>query len=96
MDCYPIICLEIEKCFLKNITKKQFALSCYKFLLFNKSTYIFDKYPEKIKLALRISGLWETETSIGLTTKIYINDYPSNYLNQLVNPSTVKLSNTTC
>jgi hypothetical protein len=63
---------------------------------------MFDKYPEKIKLALRISGLWETETSIGLTTKIYVNDYPStnpNYLNNMnhiVNPSTVKLSNTTC
>lgn len=94
---------EIEETILKNITKKQFALSCYKFLLFNKSTYIFDKYPEKIKLALRISGLWETESSIGLTTKIYINDYPSSHTshtstnhNHTLNPSTVKLSNTTC
>ena len=76
----------LEETILKNITKKQMILSCYKFLLFNKSTYIFDKYPDKVKLAIRISGLWETEASIGLTTKIYVNDYPS----------TVKLSNTIC
>ena len=76
----------LEENVLKGITKKQIVLSCYKFLLFNKSTYIFDKYPEKIKLAIRISGLWETDTTIGLTTKIYVNDYPS----------TVKLSNTVC
>lgn len=90
---------DLEENILKNITKKQFSLSCYKFLLFNKSTYIFDKYPEKINLVLRISGLWETEASIGLTTKIYVNDYPStntHYLNHTLNPSTVKLSNTTC
>ena len=76
----------LEEKILKNITKKQIVLSCYKFLLFNKNAYVFDKYPEKVKLAVRISGLWETETTIGLTTKIYVNDYPS----------TVKLSNITC
>lgn len=76
----------LEESILKNIIKKQCVLSCYKFLLFNKSNYIFDKYPESVKLAIRISGLWETETTIGLTTKIYVNDYPS----------TVKLSNTIC
>ena len=76
----------LEEAILKNIIKKQFVLSCYKFLLFNKSNYVFDKYPESIKLAIRISGLWETESTIGLTTKIYVNDYPS----------TVKLSNTIC
>jgi hypothetical protein len=87
----------LEEYILK-ISKKQPVLSCYKFLIFNKNNYIFDKYPEKIKLALRISGLWETETSIGLTTKIYVNDNPTNHQHQnlLVNPSTVKLSNTTC
>jgi hypothetical protein len=86
----------LEEHILKNISKKQTVLSCYKFLIFNKNNYVFDKYPEKIKLALRISGLWETETSIGLTSKIYINDN-QNYGNHiLVNPSTVKLSNTTC
>lgn len=76
----------LEESILKKITKKQFVLSCYKFLLFNKSTYVFEKYPEKIQLAIRISGLWETDSTIGLTTKIYLNDYPS----------TVKLSNTIC
>jgi hypothetical protein len=91
----------LEEHILKNISKKQPVLSCYKFLIFNKNNYVFDKYPEKIKLALRISGLWETEASIGLTTKIYVNDNPTNHQhhqhqNLLVNPSTVKLSNTTC
>ena len=76
----------LEEAILKNIIKKQIVLSCYKFLLFNKSTYVFDKYPETVKLAIRISGLWETESTVGLTTKIYVNDYPS----------TVKLSNTIC
>ena len=78
---------EFEKNILTNINiHKQNIYSCHKYLLFNKSTYIMDKMPTKINLVIRISGLWETDTSIGLTTKIYINDYPS----------TVKLSNITC
>jgi len=72
---------------LNNInSNKQPVYSCYKYLIFNKSTYLFDKLPETINLSLRISGLWESDTTIGLTTKIYINDHPS----------TVKLSNITC
>jgi hypothetical protein len=63
----------LEESILKNITKKQITLSCYKFLLYNKSLYIFDKYPQKINLSLRLSGLWETDTTIGLTTKITVN-----------------------
>jgi hypothetical protein len=35
--------------YLKNIAKKQITLSCYKFLLYHKSVYGFDKYPEKVK-----------------------------------------------
>ena len=64
---------DLEESILKNITKKQITLSCYKFLLYNKSLYIFDKYPQTIKLSLRLSGLWETDTTIGLTTKITVN-----------------------
>lgn len=63
----------LEENILKNITKKQITLSCYKFLLYNKSIFMFDKYPQKIQLSLRLSGLWETETTIGLTTKITVN-----------------------
>ena len=63
----------LEENILKNIAKKQITLSCYKFLLFNKTTYIFDKYPQTIKLSLRLSGLWETDSTIGLTTKITVN-----------------------
>ena len=64
---------DLEESILKNITKNQITLSCYKFLLYNKSLYIFDKYPQTIKLSLRLSGLWETDTTIGLTTKITVN-----------------------
>jgi len=63
----------LEESVVKNISKKQVVLSCYKFLLFNKSTYLYDTYPQVIKLSLRLSGLWETETTIGLTTKITSN-----------------------
>jgi hypothetical protein len=78
---------ELEKNILKNVnSNKQVIYSCYKYLVFNKSTYMFDKIPETINLSLRLSGLWESDTTIGLTTKIYVNDYPS----------TVKLSNITC
>ena len=63
----------LEECILKNIAKKQITLSCYKFLLYNKSTYLFDKCPQKIQLSLRLSGLWETDATIGLTTKITVN-----------------------
>lgn len=63
----------LEENVLKNISKKQITLSCYKFLLFNKTSYVFDKYPQTIKLSLRLSGLWETETTIGLTTKLTVN-----------------------
>jgi hypothetical protein len=63
----------LEENVLKNIAKKQITLSCYKFLLYNKALYIFDKCPQTIKLSLRLSGLWETETTIGLTTKLTIN-----------------------
>jgi len=61
----------LEENIIKKITTtcKQNS-SCYKYLTFNKLSYIYDKYPEKINLILRISGLWETNTSIGITSKI--------------------------
>jgi hypothetical protein len=60
----------LEERIIKVISTKQNSLCCYKYLTFNKLSYNYDKYPEKINLILRISGLWETNTSIGLTTKI--------------------------
>jgi len=60
----------LEEKIIKPISLKQNSLSCYKYLTFNKLSYMYDKLPEKIRLIVRISGLWETNTSIGLTTKI--------------------------
>jgi hypothetical protein len=60
----------LEENIIKSVSYKQNSLSCYKYLTFNKLSYIYDKYPEKINLILRISGLWETNTCIGITTKI--------------------------
>lgn len=60
----------LEEIIIKSVSSKQNSLSCYKYLTFNKLSYIYDKYPEKINLILRISGLWETTTCIGITTKI--------------------------
>lgn len=42
---------------------------------FSKNTYIYNYYPENIKMYVRISGVWESDTHIGVTSKIYI--YPS-------------------
>jgi len=60
----------LEERIIKSVSPKQNSLSCYKYLTFNKLSYVYDKYPEKIMLILRISGLWETNTCIGITTKI--------------------------
>jgi hypothetical protein len=49
-----------------------------KTLLYNKcskNTYIYNYYPENIKMFVRISGVWESDTHIGVTSKLYI--YPS-------------------
>ena len=60
----------LEERIIKSVSTKQNSLSCYKYLTFNKLSYMYDKYPEKLNLILRISGLWETNTCIGITTKI--------------------------
>jgi len=60
----------LEERIINVISTKPNSLSCYKYLSFNKLSYVYDKQPENVRLILRISGLWETNASIGLTTKI--------------------------
>jgi hypothetical protein len=67
---------EIENALLvkmNQLINKQIVLSCYKFLLIHKNIYTYNEYPTNIKLFLRISGIWESDTQIGLTTKLFIH-----------------------
>jgi hypothetical protein len=52
---------------------KQIMLSLYNTILHNNTIYVNDIKNNKIRLYIRISGLWETETHIGLTIKLSIN-----------------------
>jgi len=58
---------------MNKIINKQVMMSCYKFLLIHKNVYTYNEYPTNIKLFLRISGIWESDTQIGLTTKLFIH-----------------------
>ena len=58
---------------MNQLINKQIVLSCYKFLLIHKNVYTYNDYPTNIKLFLRISGIWESDTQIGLTTKLFIH-----------------------
>jgi hypothetical protein len=58
---------------MNQLINKQIMLSCYKFLLIHKNIYTYNEYPTNIKLYLRISGIWESDTQIGLTTKLFIH-----------------------
>ena len=58
---------------MNQLINKQIILSCYKFLLIHKNVYTYNEYPTNIKLFLRISGIWESDTQIGLTTKLFIH-----------------------
>jgi hypothetical protein len=63
---------------LSNINKiinKQYVLSSHKYILNNILTYTYNYKPTNIKLFLRISGIWESDTQYGLITKIH--HYPS-------------------
>ena len=55
---------------LNKYTQKQINLSCFKYLTHNKTVYTFNE--PTIKVCLRISGIWESDTHIGLTSKLTI------------------------
>ncbi len=52
---------------------KSVILSLYNTILHNNTIYVNDIKNNKIRLYIRISGIWETETHIGLTIKLSIN-----------------------
>jgi len=60
---------------LGKVNNKQSLLFSQKLLSNNLIIYNYSYKPENIKLYLRISGLWESDTQYGLITKIH--HYPS-------------------
>ena len=70
--------LEIEKTILTNlnrIVKKSISLNCVFDLRNKKHLFIFHQQPDIRYLSLKISGVWENETSIGIIYKLFY--YPS-------------------
>jgi hypothetical protein len=70
------VCLEKLKVFekslleqLNHITNKKISLSFHKYV--NKLIYTSGN--PNIKVLLRISGIWESDTQIGITSKLTIN-----------------------
>ena len=57
------------------IINKTPVISSQKYLSNNTLIYNYKYNPENIKLYIRISGIWESDTQYGLITKIY--HYPS-------------------
>jgi hypothetical protein len=64
--------------------KKKIMLSCYNEFMNKQYLYCFQYHPNLKNLTLKISGVWENETHIGLVFKLYYN------------MSTEKLSNIIC
>jgi hypothetical protein len=62
-------------CSLSKVINKQSLLFSQKLSSNNLIVYNYSYKPENIKLYLRISGLWESDTQYGLITKIH--HYPS-------------------
>jgi hypothetical protein len=60
---------------LGKVNNKQSLLFSQKLLSNNLIIYNYSYKPDNIKLYLRISGLWESDTQYGLITKIH--HYPS-------------------
>ncbi len=52
---------------------KQVVLSLYNTILHNNIMYVNDIKNNKMRVYIRISGIWETDTHIGLTIKLSIN-----------------------
>ncbi len=52
---------------------KSVILTLYNTLVHNNIMYVNDLKNNKIRVYVRISGIWETDTHIGLTIKLSIN-----------------------
>lgn len=61
---------------MNHIIKKQYVIFSQKFINNNSIIFNYNTIPENIKLYIKISGMWESDTQYGLITKIH-NSYIS-------------------
>jgi hypothetical protein len=61
---------------MNHIIKKQYVIFSQKFINNNSIIFNYNTIPENIKLYIKISGMWESDTQYGLITKIH-NSYLS-------------------
>jgi len=61
---------------MNHIIKKQYVIFTQKFINNNSIIFNYNTIPENIKLYIKISGMWESDTQYGLITKIH-NSYVS-------------------
>jgi hypothetical protein len=61
---------------MNHIIKKQYVIFSQKFINNNSIIFNYNTIPENIKLYIKISGMWESDTQYGLITKIH-NSYVS-------------------
>ena len=61
---------------MNHIIKKQYVIFSQKFINNNSIIFNNNTIPENIKLYIKISGMWESDTQYGLITKIH-NSYVS-------------------
>lgn len=76
---------DLELYLLKQVNRyvdKQMVLSCHKSLCNTRSIHTYEE-PKDFRIYLRISGVWESECQIGLTSKLSI--YSETVQNNLLN-----------
>ena len=61
---------------MNHIIKKQYVIFSQKFINNNSIIFNYNIIPENIKLYIKISGMWESDSQYGLITKIH-NSYVS-------------------
>jgi hypothetical protein len=61
---------------MNHIIKKQYVIFSQKFINNNSIIFNYNTIPENIKLYIKISGMWESDSQYGLITKIH-NSYVS-------------------
>jgi hypothetical protein len=54
-------------------TNKSMIMTLYNTILHNMIIYVNDIKDNKVRIYIRVSGIWETDTNVGLTIKLSIN-----------------------
>ena len=56
---------------MNKIINKQFIIFSNKYIINNTITYNYNIKPNNVKLYLRISGIWESDTQYGFIIKLH-------------------------